>query len=164
MVYLKEHLKKYPLMQIEDVLKLYLQGILGPAHAVDDFDNCLKRTINEYQNINYEEVKDNPLIETISDCYSRIYLYPFYQQFHNFDRLVKYFVLSSQDDNDIELFKNEIKKLINNDNENFIKQYLSSGNYLISHSQIYKDNYHPHYLVINNKYLKDLLENEIKEN
>ena len=52
MVYLKKHLEKYPLMQIEDILKLYLQGILGVGHALDNYENVLKRINDEYQNIN----------------------------------------------------------------------------------------------------------------
>ncbi len=157
MVYLEEHLKKYPLMQIEDVLKLYLQGILGPAHNVFSYENCLNRTIKEYKAITnnlYNEIE-----EVISDEYVRIYLYPYFQREHSFELLVKYFILSSRDKGDVNLFVSEIKKLINNENKDFINQYLKSGNYLISHSDIYKENYDPHYLVINRKYTKYIYKN-----
>ena len=157
MVYLEEHLKKYTLMQIEDVLKLYLQGILGPAHNVSSNENCLNRTIKDYKAITnnlYNEIE-----EVISDEYVRIYLYPYFQKEHSFELLVKYFILSSQDKGDVNLFVSEIKKLINNENKDFINQYLKSGNYLISHSDIYKENYDPHYLVINRKYTKNIYKN-----
>ena len=32
MIYLKEHINKYPNMQIEDKIKLIYQGSLGPNH------------------------------------------------------------------------------------------------------------------------------------
>ena len=154
MVYLKEHLKKYPLMQIEDILKLYLQGILGPAHHVDSYEKCLIRVLNEYKNITnnqYEEIEEN-----ISDNYVRIYLYPYFKKEGSFNALIKAFILSSQEVVDINIFIKEVKKLINDDNRDFINQYLNGGDYLISHSKIYKDNYDPHYLVINRKYLKSI--------
>ena len=157
MVYLKEHLERYPLMQIEDVLKLYLQGILGPAHNVSDYGYCLNRTIKEYQSITNNQY--NEIEELISDDYVRIYLYPYFQKEKSFELLVKYFIISSRDKGDIDLFKSEVKKLINEENEVMINQYLNSGNYLISHSQIYKDNYDPHYLVINRKYVKNIYKN-----
>ena len=154
MVYLKEHLKKYPLMQIEDVLKLYLQGILGPAHNVSSFEKCLERTLNEYRSITNNQYLN--IEENISSEYVRIYLYPYYQKMNSFDLLVKYFILSSQDKVDVNAFISEIKKLINKENEEYINQDLSAKNYIISHSQIYKDNYDPHYLVINRKYIKNI--------
>ena len=155
MVYLKEHLAKYPLMQTQDILKLYLQGILGPAHNVSSFDYCYQRVNEEYQSISEEEMTDE-IEELISDDYVRIYLYPYYQKEKDFTLLVKYFIESSKDPRDINFFKEEVRKLINDDNREVIEEYLSRDNYLISHSQIYKDNYHPHYLVINRKYLKDI--------
>lgn len=150
MVYLKEHLEKYPLMQIEDILKLYMQGILGPGHLVSSFTNCLNRVNEEYKTIKnnqYQEIE-----ELISDQYVRIYLYPYYQKEGDFTLLVKYFIESSKDKADVEYFKREIELLINNENQEYIHNYISSGNYLISHSEIYRDNYDPHYLVINRKY------------
>ncbi len=157
MVYLSEHLKKYPLMQIEDVLKLYLQGIMGPAHNVSSFENCLNRTIKEYESIKNNQY--NEIEEDISDEYVRIYLYPYFQRNKSFDLLVKYFVLSSQDKGDVNLFVSEVKKLITKENEDFINRYLESGDYLISHSAIYKEKYDPHYLVINRKYVKNICKN-----
>ena len=46
MVYLDKHLKKYPLMQVQDILKLHLQGILGPTHLIKDIDR-LKQALKD---------------------------------------------------------------------------------------------------------------------
>lgn len=152
MVYLEEHLKKYPLMQIEDVLKLYLQGILGPAHLVSDFDKEYQRINDEYQSIkdldyHYE------LIEEISDEYVRIYIKPYFELNKDFKKLIEAFILSSKEKQDIPLFIKEVKKLVNEKNKAFLASYLDNKDYLISHSEIYKNHYHPHYLIIHKKYL-----------
>ena len=47
MVYLKMHLDKYPLMQVEDIIKIHIQGILGPTHLIQDFDRLKQGLINE---------------------------------------------------------------------------------------------------------------------
>ena len=153
MVYLKEHLEKYPKMQLEDILKLYLQGILGPAHLVPSYENCLKRINKEYEEI----IADNhEMIEFISDDYMRVYLFPYFKKFHNFDNLVRLFVESSKIKGDVELFKKEIRLLMNEENKKEIEEYLNGDNYLISHSLIYKKEYDPHYLVVHRKYLNQL--------
>ena len=120
MVYLKEHLEKYPLMQLEDVLKLYLQGILGPTHIVKSFDECLARVKKEYESI---EDKNHPkeVEELISDKYVRIYLCPYFLKEGNFDLLVKYFVASAKKINDINEFIAAAKSLINEDNKERIE-------------------------------------------
>lgn len=150
MVYLSMHLKKYPLMQIQDVLKLYLQGILGPSHIVYDKDKIRNNLNEEYQMVDKNYSYD--LIEEISDEYIRVYIKPYFQKYKSFDKLIDAFIKSCNENIDVNEFIIEVKKLINNDNQEFILKYLKDGNYLISHSKIYKDNYHPHYLVINKKY------------
>ena len=51
MGYLEEHLKKYPLMQIEDKIKLLMQATLGPAHLINDKEQVKKRIYAEYESI-----------------------------------------------------------------------------------------------------------------
>ena len=57
MVYLDKHLKKYPLMQVQDILKLHLQGILGPTHLIKDIDRLKSNLLNEYS-----ECKDADIV------------------------------------------------------------------------------------------------------
>ena len=151
MVYLNMHLNKYPLMQLQDVLKLHLQGILGPTHLIKDIERLKSNLINEYnecKNIDYKY----DLIEQISDEYVRVYLKPYYEKYGNFDKLIDLFVKSCNLDYDINEYINEIKKLINKENQEKINEYLDSKSYVVSHSLIYKENYKPHYLVINAKF------------
>lgn len=155
MVYLNIQKEKYPLMQLEDILKLHLQGILGPTHLIKDIDRLKNNLINEYN-----ECKDNgityDLIEEISDEYVRVYIKPYYEKYHSFDKLIDLYIKSCNVDYDINDYIKEIKKLINKDNEILINEYLDNKNYVISHSSIYKENYKPHYLVIKSMYKEEL--------
>ena len=151
--YLNEHLNKYPLMQIEDKIKLIMQGNLGPGHLVNNYQMVLTRVskeLEELSNTNQE------MIEEISDSYVRIYLAPYYAKYHNFDNLINIFIKSSQEEKDYTNFFNDLKKLrntLNEEDKKFLDMYLENKDYLISHSKTYRDIYNPHYLVIHKKYL-----------
>lgn len=155
MVYLNIQKEKYPLMQLEDILKLHLQGILGPTHLIKDIDRLKNNLINEYN-----MCKDNgityDLIEEISDEYVRVYIKPYYEKYHSFDKLIDLFIKSCNVNYDINEYIKQIKELINKDNEILINEYLDNKNYVISHSSIYKENYKPHYLVIKSIYKEEL--------
>lgn len=152
MVYLDYHKKKYPLMDIQDIIKLHLQGILGPAHLLPSKDRIKENFINEYN-----EIKDldypYDLLEEVSETYTRVYLKPYYELMGNFDKLVDVFYYSIDKNLDIEGYKKVIESLINEDNKEFISSYLDSNNVLISHSKRYKENYHPHYIVVKSMYV-----------
>jgi hypothetical protein len=158
MGYLEEHLKKYPLMQIDDKIKLLMQGTLGPAHLINDKEQVRKRIYAEYEQIkdlNYEY----DLVEHISDKFVRIYLKPFYEKFKTFDNLIEVFFKSCDNVSDLYYLEKDLMKLRETEtieNKEAIDKYFYSGDILISHSKIYKDNYHPHYLVINKRYLSIL--------
>ena len=152
MVYLEKHKEKYPLMQIEDIIKLHLQGILGPAHLLPSKDKIKENFIKEYN-----EIKDldyqYELLEDVSETYTRVYLKPYYELMGSFDKLVDVFYYSIDKNLDIEGYKEVIKSLVNNENVAYINKYLESESVLISHSKIYKKNYHPHYIVVKSMYI-----------
>ena len=152
MVYLDYHKKKYPLMDIQDIIKLHLQGILGPAHLLPSKDRIKENFINEYNKI---KDLDYPydLLEEVSETYTRVYLKPYYELMGSFDKLVDVFYYSIDNNLDIEGYKKVIESLINEDNKEFISRYLDSNNVLISHSKRYKENYHPHYIVVKSMYI-----------
>jgi hypothetical protein len=158
MGYLEEHLKKYPLMQIEDKIKLLMQGTLGPAHLINDKDHVRKRIYAEYEQIKDLEY-EYELVEHISDKFVRIYLKPYYERFETFDNLIEVFFKSCDNISDLYYLEKDLIKLKETEtpeNKQAIDNYFYSGDILISHSNIYKDNYHPHYLVINKRYLSIL--------
>ena len=159
MVYLKRHLQKYPKMQIQDIIKLHLQGMLGPSHLINDVER-LKQNLHR----EYEQIKDSTYVyemyEEISDDFIRVNLKPYYEKYKSFDLLIEGFKLSNNLDVDYESFIQEITNLKDVENAEFIDEYLKKGNYLMSHSSIYKENYFPHYLIVNKKY-KGVVFNEI---
>lgn len=155
MGYLEEHLKKYPLMQIEDKIKLLMQASLGPSHLIKDKSKVKERILEEYNQIkdldyNYD------MVEHISDKFVRIYLKPYYEKFKSFDNLIDALCKSCDNISDLYYFEKDLLELKENETEKnklAIDEYFYSGDILISHSKIYKDAYKPHYLVINKKYL-----------
>ncbi len=154
MVYLDYHLKKYPLMTTQDVVKLHLQGILGPAHLVGCVDDIIARLESEYCHI---QDKDHPtdIIEMISDKYCRVYLAPYYKKHGDFVSLANAFKLSCEITPLDDYFKT-IATLKEDWDSDFIDEYIRRGNPLISHSNEYRGAYHPHYLVVATKYIEHL--------
>ena len=155
MGYLEEHLEKYPLMQIEDKIKLLMQATLGPAHLINDKEQVRNRVYAEYEQIKDLEYQYE-LIEHISDKFVRVYLKPYYEMFNSFDALLEAFFKSCDNVSDLYYLEKALLKLReseSNENKHKIDEYFYSGDILISHSKIYKENYHPHYLVINKRYL-----------
>ena len=148
--------KKYPLMHIQDIIKLYLQGILGPAHLMPAKDKMKFNLMREYEECKNLSVEYD-LFEDISEKYTRVYIKPYFDKVKSFDKLIEIFEKSIENDLDIQGYKNIIKSLITEENKDFINEYLNSDNVLISHSQRYKENYHPHYLVIKRKYKNEVL-------
>lgn len=156
MIDIKYFKNKYPLMEIQDVVKLYLQAILGPAHLMPNKERMKNNLIREYEECQGTDYEYD-LFEDIGEVYTRVYIKPYYEKVKSFDNLIEVFEKSIDSNIDIEGYKEIIKSLIDEDNKEFITQYLNSGNILISHSKKYKDNYFPHYLVIKQKYKKELM-------
>lgn len=155
MGYFEQHLEKYPLMQIEDKIKLLMQASLGPSHLVNDKEKVKARIIAEYEMIKDSDYQYD-LVEYISDKYVRIYLKPYFEKYKSFDNLIDAFYKSCDNISDLYYFEKDLLKLREKEtdqNKHAIDDYFYSGDILISHSKIYKDTYHPHYLVINKKYL-----------
>ena len=151
--YLEQHLIKYPHMQIEDKIKLLMQGYLGPGHLVNDYELVLNRVHNELNEISENE---STMIEEISDSYVRVYLKPYYAKYHSFDELVMMFIKSSKEEKDYDSFFKELESLketLNKTEKEFLDIYIKNKNYLISHSKTYRELYQPHYLVIHKKFI-----------
>ncbi len=158
MVYVDEHLKKYPLMETQDVLKLHLQGILGPAHLVGEIGDVVANLQREYDSIKDLDYQWD-LVEYVSDKYARIYLKPFYLKFGTFLPLAECFKQSAELVDTTEYWKT-IQSLKDRFDGEVIDRYIELGNPLIRHSETYRQNYHPHYLVVATKYLSSLIGND----
>ena len=155
---IEKHLLKYPLMEVTDKIKLLMQSIMGPGHLANDKERIMNNLINEYE-ICKDLKYDYELFEEIGENFVRVYIKPFFEKYHSFDKLVEAFHLSSKLENDITILKEvleELKVYLNDSDKLKLDAYLNSGSILISHSKVYKENYYPHYLVVSKKFLKEL--------
>lgn len=76
-VILRDHLRRYPLMQAEDIYKLLHQACLGSEHAVQDLEGVRRWLARELAEMG--EGPDDPLIDPISPDASivRVHLRPY---------------------------------------------------------------------------------------
>ena len=145
---------RYPLMTTQDVVKLFMQGILGPAHLVGRVENVLDRIGAEYESIKSTDL-DCPLVELISDKYARVYIKPYYELTGDFLPLATAFKKSAVTGDNKTLYTalEEIKDRFDGE---FIDTYIHSGQVLISHSEAYREAYQPHYLVVGTHLLSSI--------
>jgi hypothetical protein len=75
---LGHHLKRYPLMQLDDVYKLLHQAALGPGHAVQDAAAARKRFDSEVTSLGSGH--EEPIADAISPDgrLARIHLRPYF--------------------------------------------------------------------------------------
>ena len=146
MVYLDEHLTRYPLMETQDVVKLFMQGILGPAHLVECVDNVVSRVVAEYESIKELDIP-SPIVEPISDRYARVYIKPYFELTGDFVPLANAFKESAVIGDKTTLYT-ALEEIKSRFDEAFIDEYIKSGQVLISHSNTYREQYKPHYLVV----------------
>ena len=71
---LKEHLKKYPRMQVQDVAKIIYQSEFGGGHMIADAEKSFNRIKQEYQVMQAEGWTYADVIEPIGDDMCRVYL------------------------------------------------------------------------------------------
>lgn len=144
MLFLKYHLKKYPKMTNQDIIKLIYQETLGPNHIISDQNrvlNYLQKELEENHNL------FNNLYEYIGTNYVRMDIHKYYQYFNNIDTLFNLFLNSLSPNQDLNLLKDTLNNFLTIDD---LKDY----NYLpVSHSDIYKSSYLPHYRIIKSSLL-----------
>ena len=146
MIFYKYHLNKYPYIQKEDKIKLIYQGLLGPNHLNLNKDMVKPRIEKE---LTEESNTQENIYEWISSDYLRVNICKYNELNNSIDDLVNNFVKSSNTSlYTIDDFKKELNTYLT---VNELKDY----NYQpISHSNIYRSTYLPHYLVINKDYLE----------
>lgn len=71
---IKEHIKKYPQMQIQDVAKLLYQSEFGGGHLIADENRSLERIKSEYEALNKHDKTQKLKYENIGDGMYRVYL------------------------------------------------------------------------------------------
>lgn len=150
--YYQAYFQLYPKGEIQDFIKLLYQATLGSAHLISNIEENYKRLEDEY---NYIEHDDNHLLyEEISDKLLRVHLEAIRK-----DELKKYHQLFLQSI-DITSSKEEFINILNeveigiqegwipfeiNKWQKEKQEYIDKGCPVISHSEIFRELYHPHY-------------------
>lgn len=154
---LSHHYKLYPMMQIKDAVKLIYQNEFGCGHLVKDEASSLARLVEELETRKNQNDNEN-LFTDIGNNFVRM----------NFAALKgcditpitvnKLFVLTSKrNKGNIETFKEKLKLIYElpfntGKIQKFMTDYQNAGYPMISHSDVYRNNYHPSYRVIDRKY------------
>ena len=155
---LKRHLEMYPLMQEEDIYKLVHQSFFGPAHYINDV-----AWANKYIKVEAESLEEKePEIIYIGGGY---YRYSLFNDEEYLNTLCDAFVESANNFNENKDGFRELLLLVNKHipskdlKEKFKKLINEMANFdypAISHSNVYRQNYHPHYRVIHEKFIKKI--------
>lgn len=157
---LEMHFQKYPLMEIQDAVKLIFQSEFGPGHLIENTEAAKKWLIKEM-----EETKDvQPEIIELSDDLVRLHLGHMSEKHAELilDAMIEtaHEVKGSME----KLYqKLDILKEMNhyslNEIDDYLHQYLNGISLIVSHTDKYRDLYHPHYRVLK----KELAEKVINE-
>jgi hypothetical protein len=156
------HATRYPLMETNDVIKLIYQSTLGPAHfsKTPTKEHILMGINNELQMM---EKSVMPLDEPLTDGLTRISLQSINQGIIDLDTLATAFYESMRNvlvtkahvisfrarlNMFLDLVRNQEITLDLIKVEQEISEYLEQGIRPVSHSNIFKEAYHPHYRVI----------------
>lgn len=133
--FVKRHKDKYPLMERIDLYKLLFQKNLLVGHLVN-LGNIKKKLNEEIEDI--KNIDDNYLLyEYISEDVVRINLKPFLKEYLQ-ERILDLFYKSSLIETNNNLL-NDVKMYALGD---IYQDYLGR---IPSHSEVYRNNYHPHY-------------------
>ncbi len=157
---LKEHLFRYPVMQVRDVYKLLLQAALGCEHAVRDEASAqewLERELTEMG-----DGPDEPLFDPVSPDGEivRVHLRPYFRAGKDPEKLLQAFVQTSRifpgSHDRLQAFWGEINRMCENGLLPFEKQSIASffgemearGFPAAHHSDEYMRLYRPAYRVV----------------
>ncbi|MBN1406256.1 MAG: hypothetical protein JW956_00620 [Calditrichaceae bacterium] len=157
---LTDHLKKYPLMKIQDIYKLIYQAAMGPEHLIADKADAYNRFFNELDKINefyFQSVYENIDPE---DKVVRINLGPFKFNNGNPEALFEAFYQTSRTFSpkieNMQLYCKQVyclaadKKLPFNLKEiqSLFREKASQNFPAVHHSDVYRKSYHPAYRLI----------------
>lgn len=156
----------YPIMGIQDVLKLLYQSEFGCGHLIKEKSENYLRLIDEWNEV--EASSDEALFEEIGDGYARFNIKAAKQLGVSIELFQKIFLKSAEiASGSINGFYEKVKVFIELCEENIflfsakeVKEFLCDweigGQPLFSHSQEYRKLYNPAYRVVTKKFI-DLL-------
>ena len=170
------HKQKYPLMEIQDAVKLIYQNEFGPGHLINDESECFCRLDNEAK-----EIEACPKeADYIGNDLCRLYLSDAKEKNLSLESVFKMFLFTANSHagnmesfiHKLEILEQSVQeRLLKFDEKEtlqFLKEYESCGMPAVHHSKGFGKAYKPSYRVIDSKFLKliDIVKavNSLKEN
>ena len=153
---LREHAKRYPLMQPTDAVKLIYQNEFGGGHLIWDEEACLNYLRREYADL--EKDPTVPLYEDIGNGIIRVNLAAVKPE--NLERLGRAFIDSAaRHKGSLDSFLNKLKVLETLTEEGvfpfdtnalsvYLSEYKAAGYPVVSHSPDYRAFYKPAYRIM----------------
>ena len=163
------HINQYPLMQIEDMFKLFHQASFGPAHfnKQPSLDFIMKYLDEELSHVDVHDEK--PSVMQIGDGYVRIDLLAIKKGEITKGDLAQAFYQSMLDDinrnqaiSQFKVYCNVLLELITDRKVSFddkevishLKWYIDQDYPAVHHSKQYQSHYTPHYRVVHINHIK----------
>ena len=155
---LREHAKRYPLMQPQDAVKLIYQNEFGGGHLIQDEEACLNYLRREYATL--EKDPTAPLYEDIGNGIIRVNLAALREE--DLEQLGKAFIDSAaKHKGTLDSFLNKLEVLQTLTTEGvfafdldalnaYLSEYKAAGYLAVSHSPEYRQAYKPAYRIILN--------------
>ena len=166
------HVRKYPNLEIRDVLKFLHQSAFGCEHLVSSLENATEYIKQEYADLS---PNGNEWIEPLDGAYSRIHLSCIKDGIsaETLGRL--FFASAKKEPNGAKDLENKlaVAKALTAEGifpfslcefEVAVDQWKADGYPAVRHSETFRANYSPAYRVIANEYLPVLLDSVKKEN
>lgn len=160
-----DHLKRYPEMEIQDIVKLVFQSEFGGGHMIANPSDSLSRLYKEYQGLK-ETVKKQPVAyEPIGNGLVRLHLGGIASHF-SLETVNKFFVntaaLVNSDMTSFEEKLDILKSMAKEKSlpftlealEAYLKIYKEKGCPLVRHSAVYRKLYEPAYRVVSEDYIQ----------
>ena len=153
---LKSHALRYPAMEPTDVVKLIYQNEFGGGHLIRD-----EQAVLNYLRMEYDRVKKDlsmPKFEPIGNGIVRVFLAPLSEA--ELESLGWEFLRSARDHKgDLQRFIEKLSLLreltrkgifsfSEDDLDRYLADYEKAGYPMVSHSEAYRNAYHPAYRII----------------
>ncbi len=161
---IKEHLIKYPLLQVQDVAKLLYQSEFGGGHLIADESKSLERIKAEYEKLEEQEKTSELKYEFIGDGMYRVYLSCLTNDI-SAEILNRMFVASANHRvGTVEGLEQKLKVCLKacqkgelpffyDEMKAYFQSWKEEGYPARSHSEIYRQSYHPAYRVMEEAYV-----------
>lgn len=161
---LLEHYKRYPRMQIQDIVKLIYQNEFAGGHLIKNVEDSLLRITQEYNSLNPSFSSPPFTFEDIGNGLCRLHLSKCKEEQIDVNTINRLFVSTANtvrgSIKDYEVKLDKFRKYCTQDilpydiNElnDYIIKYKNDGYPLVSHSETYRKEYMPHYRIVKKTY------------